>query len=646
VSAVFGDFAAAANRRLENALLVGDDPAARIPSITRDLYGLVVVMSRYCDDLAPCDEVEARSRDDLRPWERAVLDAGTALRLAADCLRRGADETASDQAATPSRQARLLAAAASELTAGRDLLETHRATDSAGLWGGRSEWAPVVTSLPITRALGNEIARWSRQLAPFTAQLASSAASYARPRVPGREFVTALGAELSNASQWLQTAGAAVRPALEIDPVRTADTELLHAIPAAMVPQRQRPGTAAESVADLCRGITISASRLRHAMQGSKERARWSPDVTSDGWQWMAQAAAVTSHISELALRSLATRTGELPSPPLNETRLRAAADLMADMRAGWHEVDRMWDMMITESRRLPASTAMADASDLVLRIGRLTWDDPRWTPAHSRRAPLRPPALMAPDADAVRVVIAAVHQAVDAMAVVAEADGDAVVTASTAGRFYVPTRSLPAHKDVPRPFAPAPVTRCQALQKTYDVAQHASRKAAEALGELAIAAEAPSRVLAFAREAALVQSNRGGSQRRLDASIFRDLPPAGTPFAHARASTGQPGLVEQAIIDRGVSDPIVLLRAAAIDNAAACLIAGAGNGTRAAASWNTRGSEQPPGGSEVQLAAQSFPYGLAARQSAQQPSRSAAQTSSSHHRIPGGLRQPRSTSL
>ena len=231
----------------------------------------------------------------------------------------------------------------------------------------------------------------------------------------------------------------------------------------------------------------------------------------------MAQAAAVTSHVSELVLRSLASRTSELPTPPLTETQLRAAADFMADMRAAWHEVDQMWDMMITETKRQPASTAMTDASDLVLRIGRLTWDDPRWTPAHSRRAPLRPPDVMAPDADAVRVVIAAVHQAADAMAIVAETDGDAVVTASTAGRFFVPTRSLPAYKDVPRPFAPAPATRCQALQKTYDAALHASRKAADALGELAIAAEAPSRVLAFARAAAMVQSNRRGSQSRLE---------------------------------------------------------------------------------------------------------------------------------
>ena len=55
-----------------------------------------------------------------------------------------------------------------------------------------------------------------------------------------------------------------------------------------------------------------------------------------------------------------------------------------------------MWDAMITESRMLPTQ-AMTDASDLVLRMGRLVWDDPHWAPARSRRAPLRDPAALAP---------------------------------------------------------------------------------------------------------------------------------------------------------------------------------------------------------------------------------------------------------
>ena len=127
--------------------------------------------------------------------------------------------------------------------------------------------------------------------------------------------------------------------------------------------------SAGESVAELCDGITISASRLRGAMRDSKDRARWSPSLTSGGWQWMAQAAAVTSHLSELALGALATRAGQLPGPPASEAQLRDVADLMVGMRAAWHQVDRMWDVMITESRMLPTQ-AMTDASDLVLRMG------------------------------------------------------------------------------------------------------------------------------------------------------------------------------------------------------------------------------------------------------------------------------------
>jgi len=60
-----------------------------------------------------------------------------------------------------------------------------------------------------------------------------------------------------------------------------------------------------------------------------RDRAIWSPDVTSGGWQWMAQAAAVTSHLSELALRSLAARAGQLEGLGVTEQRMSRAAESM-----------------------------------------------------------------------------------------------------------------------------------------------------------------------------------------------------------------------------------------------------------------------------------------------------------------------------
>lgn len=413
-----------------------------------------------------------------------------------------------------------------------------------------------------------------------------------------------------------------------------------------MVPPRQRPGTAAESVSELCRGISISSVRLRSAVYGRDERARWSPEVSSSGWQWMAQAAAVTSHLSELALRSLAAQAGKQSSWPLNETQLGAPADLMVGMGTAWQEVDHMWDTMMTEGRLPPAAAATADAADLVLRVGRLTWDDPHWTPARSRGAPHGLPSVMAPDADAVKAVLAALHQTVDAMAVVAQADADAVVTASAARRLYVPTRSLPEGSDVPRRFAPAPVERCQALRQRYDIAVRASSKAAEALDELAIASGVPSRVLAFARAAALVQSNRRGSRSR-PSEPPDALLASHSLFQDTRATTGQPGPVEKEIRDRGVVDPIVLLRAAAIDNAASRLISESGIWTPTPASRNTRDEGHQAPRREVQLAAQSFPQGDAsAKLAAHQSSRSAGKPSASTHRVPGRLQQSRPASF
>ena len=439
--------------------------------------------------------------------------------------------------------------------------------------------------------------------------------------------------EFATASQWLQAAGAAVHPALYVDAVRPADAELLCAIPAAMVPQRQRPSSAGESVAELCYGITISASRLRGAMRDSKDRARWSPNVTSGGWQWMAQAAAVTSHLSEQALQALATRAGQLPGPPVSETQLRDAADFMVAMRAAWHQVDRMWDVMITESRMLPTQ-AMTDASDLVLRMGRLVWDDPHWTPAHSRRAPLRNPAALAPGTSAVTTVVAAVHQSVDALARLAKADMDAVEAADQAGRLYVPTRSLPEDYDVPRPFATAPVSRCRVLHEAYRVAlTPASRPRGRSTSFPSRPAPRARRWRSHGQRHRLSPVGQATNPGPMTAFPAIRRPPT-SPFTHSRASTGRPGPVEQAIRERHMSDPVMLLRAAAIDNAARQLIAQAQDATPVSSSPDTPTSRRRAAGSAAQLAAQSFPRDLTARPAAGQQPRSARHATSSSSRV------------
>ena len=606
---MFGDFLGAGHRHLETAVSAQDRQAACLPAVVPSLHRLVAVMSLYFEDLAPCDEIEAANRADLHVWERAVVDSGAALRIAADCLHRSAGDLSPGEPASerPPSRGRHLARAATELAAGRDLLHTHMGLGREGLAYERSEWAPVVTSLPVTRALASEIAAWSARLAPFTAWLAGLATPHLSRYSADQLFALSPREELASASQWLRAASAALRPALDADPVRAADAELMDAIPAAFPPPRQPLSSAAESVYALCDGITVSASRLRAAVHRDRDRVSWSPEVTSGGWQWMAQAAAVTSHLSELALRSLATRADRLAGLAVTPAQLQDAADYMIDMRTAWQQVDLMWNTVITE-RRLLSTPTMSEASDLLLRMGRLVWDNPQWTPARADRGSRRDPAALAPRMAAFTAVVSAAHQAADALARVAITDTATVQAAAQAGRLYVPTRSLPKGYDVPRAFAPALTDTVLGLRDVYDGAAQASTRAAQKLDELAIVMAAPSKPLALARAAALVQTRRrGGQDTWPDDDSHHDLPRAGVSFRHSRASTGLPGPVERAVRQRRASDPVVLLRAVAIDNAARDLIGlaeHAGTPHKPAAQQNTNGAPDA-----VLLAAQSFPH-------------------------------------
>lgn len=631
--AVFGDFLAAAAEHLEAAVVVSDGQVTQLPEIVRELHHLVAVMSHCLDDLTPYDEIEVSGRTDLHAWERVIIDADAALHTAADHLRQVAEQSSGHADPAASWRARHLAGAATQLTAGRDLLHSHLATGLNGVTRGRSEWALVVTSLPVTRALASEIARWSGQLAPFTAWLAGSAMTHSPRLMPGQATAAAIYDGLASASQWLQVASTAVLPAVHADPVPAADTHLLRAIPAAAVPQRLRPGAAEESVTDRCHGIAVSAARLRAAVRSSPERAAWSPSVTSGGWQWMAQAAAITSHLCELALRSLAIRASQLSVSPAAAAQLDNAADRLVPMRVAWRHVDHSWDNLITESRLLE-TPVMTEASDLLLRIGRLVWDSPHWTPARADRAPQRLPAMLAPGTDAINDVLAAAHQAVDAISCVAMADLKAVAAADRAGRLYVPTRLLSDKANVPRRFATAPLAQFRTLQNAYRAALDASAGARLALDDIAVAARAPSMTLALARAAAAVQSRRR-SWPYNDTLI--DLPPHHSPFRNSRASTGGAGPLERAIKDQQVSDPVIVMRAVAIDNAAERLIEQADTAASPTSTPERRENWQRAVRRAALLADESFPHGPVTRLPADtQPALPATQSTVSRTSSPG----------
>jgi hypothetical protein len=127
-----------------------------------------------------------------------------------------------------------LAAATALLAAGCDLLHTHFAARPDGSRMDRSEWAAVVTSVPVARALLLELRLWARRAAEQGARVALRGPATRRDAGEERHCLNA-------ACQWLWVLDSAVQAAQRHHSVTTAEVRLLHAIPAKSLARHRIP---------------------------------------------------------------------------------------------------------------------------------------------------------------------------------------------------------------------------------------------------------------------------------------------------------------------------------------------------------------------------------------------------------------------
>ncbi len=147
----------------------------------------------------------------------------------------------------------------------------------------------------------------------------------------------------------------------------------------------------------LCERIPATAERLRHAALAFAARARWSPAATSLSWRRDALASAITSHASELVLRTLAERAGQLGLEPVVGAQLATAAGHMSRSWTAWRAVTGQWDIVTTGAfRGVGVTPVAAEIGDLALRAGRLAYSNPHWTPACADASLTRDPADLA----------------------------------------------------------------------------------------------------------------------------------------------------------------------------------------------------------------------------------------------------------
>jgi hypothetical protein len=522
-----------------------------LEEVIRALARLVTVMRCYTRDLtATLPEITPRAQPALSPRADACTQAHEALATAARFLALRNPVPRPAVITQPSAQAQRLERAAASLRLGRDLLHTHFSVDAEGNRRPRSEWAPAITSEPVTRALLKEIAWIARQAADQCSVLAlSQSANVAGDSQTRRR--------LNAACQWLWMLDVMARAAQ----ASSAGMELLSAIPVNTLPPR-RALRGNETFAELCEGAIRSAERVRHLAWVAADRVPASRNVTVASLRQVAEHSTVISHNCANLLETLAARMAQAGHNEVSG-RLVVAAATAKRARDTWLRAAREVARVRTVTSG-SVSSAAVEAAELTSWTGRLAYADPQWSPSDGPDRPLRPPATLA--SEDLPQLIAAAHHACDTLTGLARSEHDQVHAAAKASRILVPTRSLPDEYDIPYPFARAPRERVVPLLKSYGEAARTSRRAADNIGEVAEAIRAPSRTLALTRSAVAGQAEHCPDAIGL---ARQDSAEPDNEMATARL----PGPVETTLLDLGVTDTALLTRSAELDREAERLV-------------------------------------------------------------------------
>lgn len=552
---VFGEFLGPAGEHIAAAASFdGQLSFSAQSAAVCQLDRLTTIFLRYLADLPLPDALEPARDPERNPAART--NPGTvALAHVSQILHPAAAVTTVDGADERHPLVAHLTAAADYLAAGHDLLQTHFVLGPDDTISSNPWWAPAVTSSPVIAALLAQLAEYTDTLAQCISRLPGLR--------PGQAGIAASALPaLRAAHPWLVSAGTNIFAALAHYPAPAGS--LLAAIPVNVPPPRQQPGDW-QTISELCQRIPLTAERLRYAACTFTARAGASPAITSRSWRRDALASAITTHLSELILRSVAERASHLGIQPAFPAWLNAAADSMGQACRSWRLVTGQWDILTTGAPRGTGLTPVAtEIQDLVLQTGRLAYHDPHWNPAAAKISPRRDPATLAGSASDVTTVLSAIHHATDALTRIATQDHQTAQAAADDNRLYVPVRLLPMKYDIPSPYTQAPREHLDALTTAYDNAIETAERTIAILDDLAITLDSPSKILAIARRASIADPPGH------DPHVARHPAPQ-TPTAAT-----VPGPTEQTLLKLQIRDPALLERAAIIDQAARDLVAAA----------------------------------------------------------------------
>ncbi len=569
----FGDLLTLARRHLRAA---AESPSTVTPGRDRaelslELSHLAAVLARYTGDATRIiGQLPDWRIADVNYWDRAALEADDALHSAATQLARYPDDY-SDRG-THSSAAQNVAAAARALTAGRDLLHSHLATDADGAWRPRSPWAAALATPAVTHAILTEAGSLARAAGDLGQRSESSA---------GVGAATSEDERRRSGYYWLIQADASISAAHRHEPALRDHQELLAQIPVNMMPDR--PGRRLRaSVPDLCAAIVASAERVRHAAWQTADLDPHSPGICVTSWRRIAAVSTAASHHCHLICQTLADRMEELERQPDVIAGVRQAAAEAGWARAEWLDAARETREITTDTRGY-VSLAAAEAAELAEWTGRLAYADTGWTLSAGPTARVRSPRRLAATPAYADSVLAAAHSASESLAALATANLHQARAAVNSRRLLVPTSALSFKDDVPAPFAPAPRAHAASLIACCENTRHAAAAQAQQLALAADRASVPSRHLGTMRAVIRTQTDALGNRPRDEKGSY----------APSGSENPEPvGELEAKLRAKGVKDPRLLWQASAVDDAARQVITRAGGKP---ADWNSQQSPVLP---------------------------------------------------
>ncbi|MGI8446608.1 MAG: hypothetical protein ACR2MP_05360, partial [Streptosporangiaceae bacterium] len=295
--------------------------------------------------------------------------------------------------------------------------------------------------------------------------------------------------------------------------------------------------------------------------------------ISVTSWRAIAASGAAVSNSCHGLLAMLAAGHGDAGVSASLETAAQGA--LLA--RDAWRVSARWLDAVATDVRGRVSRVA-AEGAELARLTGSLAGASSGQS-LPGRPGTLAHPARALVPEDTVRI-LDAVHHACDGIAWLADASRAQARAAVGAQRILVPIRLLGAGLDRTEAFVPASGDQTRLLLRACSGARSASARTARSVGEITVAVQAPSRVVAAARAATGSRRHRGTEHGQAEAlaaesgvSGAGDASPAGRR-PDPGGGQGMSGPFESRLRAAGVTSPRFLRRAATLDKSGQRIVA------------------------------------------------------------------------